>query len=119
MNASLLYIDSLENSQVRSLMSEAHELIIQLIPQIQPVFKWKTPFFDYYGSYFCYLNKHKDHIYLSFLNKRSLLHSDTLEIIDLKSVSKVYIKDVNVLRSDGLSELIIQAAVIHESMCKK
>jgi len=28
LNASLLYIDSLENSKVRDLMAEAHELII-------------------------------------------------------------------------------------------
>jgi len=97
-------------------MAEAHELILQLVPQIKPVFKWKTPFFDYCGSYFCYLNKHKDHIYIGFINKKDELVSDRLDIIHLKTTSKVFITDIDLLRSDALSELIIQAAVIHESM---
>ncbi len=100
-------------------MSEAHDLILNLVPQIHPVFKWATPFFDYCGSYFCYLNKYKDHIYLSFIDPNDQLVSEYLEIIHLKTVSKVYITDHEILRSDALAELIIQAAVIHESMHKK
>ena len=100
-------------------MAEAHELILQLLPQILPVFKWKTPFFDYCGSYFCYLNKHKDHIYIGFIDRKDDLVSKELEIINLKTVSKIFITDTNILRSDALSELIIQAAVIHEAIHKK
>jgi len=100
-------------------MAEAHELIINLVPQILPVFKWDTPFFDYCGSYFCYLNKYKDHIYLSFIDPKGQLFSEVLEIVHLKTVSKIYITDVDLLRSDALAELIIQAAVIQEATHKK
>ena len=100
-------------------MAEAHELILQLIPQIHPIFKWRTPFFDYCGGYFCYLNKYKDHIYIGFINKKNELVSEHLDIVHLKTTSKAYIPDRELLRSDALSELIIQAAVIHEAMHRK
>ena len=113
------YIDGLENDAVRELMYETHELITQLLPQVAPKIKWKIPCYYYYGSYFCYLNTYKDHMYISLINKKEHLYSETLEIEHLKIASKVFIKNRKVLRSDALSELIMEAAVLHEAMFKK
>lgn len=113
------YIDGIENATVRGLMYETHELITHLLPEVLPTIKWRIPCYDYYGSYFCYLNTYKDHMYISLVNKKEHLFSESLYIEHLKIASKVYIPDRNVLRSDALAELIIHAAVLHEAMFKK
>jgi len=112
------YIDALENRRTKAMMYEMHDLILGLIPQVQAQIKWKIPCYDYYGSYFCYLNTFKDHMYISLLNKKDLV-SEVLMVEHLKVVSKIYITDLDLLRSDALSELIIQAAVLHEAQFKK
>ena len=118
MLATLDYIEGLEDKKLGNLMLEAHELVRSLIPQVQPVIKWKIPFFDYYGHYFCYLHKTKKSIYLAFLNKPELV-SETIDIERLKVVSKVYSDNHELLRSDALAELIVQAAVLHEERYRK
>ena len=100
-------------------MFQAHDLIMSLIPQVVPVVKYNAPFFDYCGSYFCYLNKFKDHMYISFITKEHDLTSEALKIENLKMVSKVFIPDEATLHSDALAELIIHAAIVHERKFSK
>lgn len=114
MERSLLYIEEIEHVKVKELMFGAHQLILALVPQIQSVFKWQTAFFDYCGKNFCYLNIHKDHIYISFMDRDNALKSDKLAIQQLKVVSKVFIPDMETLHSDAIAELIIHAAILHE-----
>lgn len=119
MERSLLYIEELENAQHKALMFETHQLICALIPNIYPVFKWKTPFFDYYGAYFCYLNIHKKIIYLSFCNCMELEIPSHLKQERLKTTYKVFLPDLETIRSEAISQVILEAALIHESKNKK
>ncbi len=103
-------------------MFQAHELIMSLIPQVTPVVKYNAPFFDYLSHYFCYLGRHKKKdlpMYISFISKGYNLESETLEIENLKMVSKVFVPDEETLHSDAMAEFIIHAAILHERRFKQ
>lgn len=119
MERSLLYIEELESPQHKALMLEAHDLICALIPNLRSVFKWNTPFFDYYGKYFCYLNISGKIIYLSFCNCMELKIPSHLKQEKLKSTYKVYLPDLETIRSEAITQIILEAALIHESKNKK
>ena len=109
------YFYQLENSPQRELMLDAHELVLQLIPQVQTAIKWKVPFYTYRAPLF-YLNPHRDHFYFGFVRGRELSNEHGLLTgHDRKLVRLLEIQTPDELFSDRTAEIILEAVALAES----
>jgi hypothetical protein len=121
------YIDSIENPVLQRWATVLNEKILTLIPQVQPSIKFKVPFYDYH-RWLCCFTVYDQHIELSFLygyllsNSQGLLSASPAKgkgKHELAQVRKIIISEESVLLSEGLLELIGEAALLNEDAAKE
>lgn len=120
------FFDTIENPVIRSWAWALHQHILNLVPQVQPVIKFRTPFYVYH-RWLCYINPVKDHIELGFpygyllSNAQGLLSAAPMQEKgkDLAQVRKVYIHRAEDLNAEGILEIIAEAALLNEEAAKQ
>jgi hypothetical protein len=121
------YIEAVENPILKRWATVLHEKILMLMPQVQPSIKFKVPFYDYH-RWLCYFTVYEKHIELSFLygyllsNKQGFLSAAPAKgkrKDDLAQVRKIFITEESILQSEGLLEVIAEAALLNEMAAKE
>lgn len=109
------YLDQLEIPQQRELMTAAHELLLDLIPQVEATVKWKVPFYTYVAP-ICYLNPVAEHFYFGFIRGSELSNEQGLLMgTDRKLVRLLHIQTLKELFSDSTAEIILEAVSLAEA----
>jgi hypothetical protein len=114
------YIGSLEDENLRTLVSELHELILSQLPSIYAELKYGIPFYNLH-SWMCYINPLKTGgVELCFLHGQKL--PDTHHLLETKGrkmVSGITITTIQQLYREDLLELILSAIILDEEMKKE
>jgi hypothetical protein len=112
------YLDTIKDDHQHSLILHAHEKILALIPDIRFSIKWKIPFY-YYLAPLCYINCHKDHIYVSFYYGKELTDHPKLIKENLKLVAKYFITSSEEIEDESFTILLMDAALLNEQKKRK
>lgn len=108
------YLDRLDHLHQQRLMTEAHHLLLQLLPQVQTTIKWKVPYYTYRAP-ICYLNTTKEYFYFGFVRGVELSNTQGLLTgTDRKLVRLLEIQTLEMLFSEQTAEIILEAALLAE-----
>lgn len=113
------YMESLEDDNLRLLVSELHDLIISQLPNIRAELKYGIPFYSLH-SWICYTNPLKTGgVELCFLNGQKLPDPDQLlQTKERKMVAGIAITDIQQLYKENLLEVIMSAIILDVEMKK-
>lgn len=110
------YILNIENLNIRQLMEAAHEMILDLIPNVCSNIKYKIPFYSLRKN-LCYLNPSGNHIYIGFPYGHLLSNEqDILITNNRKQVRHIDIFSLEDLQKESVKEIILEAAIIIEQL---
>ncbi len=100
------YIDAQPPEQ-RVLLWAVHELVVNFAPEIEAVWKWRTPFYTAHGDNLCYLFNDKGCVKLGFYHGAKLSDPDGLLIgYEKKMIRQYAIISKGDLHHDGLHTLL-------------
>ncbi|MFT6808716.1 MAG: hypothetical protein ACJA01_001947 [Saprospiraceae bacterium] len=95
-----------------------HELIIYTLPNFLVRRKYKIPFYAYRKD-LCYMNFHRKHPYISFLQGHSMQDSTVLEKTTKSQYAKYYIREEKDIYASCFAEFIMEAITIQDQLFKK
>lgn len=108
------YLECLESPSQRKLMTEAHFMLLDLLPQVETAVKWKVPFYTYHAP-LCYLNPIQHHFYFGFVRGAELSNEQgRLTGQDRKLVRLLHIQTLEELFMESTTEIILEAAGLAE-----
>jgi hypothetical protein len=115
------YIDETKSPEVRKLLLEAHNFLLESLPPFAIcLFRWKIPFYKLNRN-LCYLNRHKDHITLGFTQGYKFVQRPKIflgEADKLKQIRYLEIFKIEDLYSD-ITQQILQEAILVDEMLGK
>ena len=100
------YIDAQPPAQ-RKLLWAAHTLLVNYAPEIEAVWKWRTPFYTAHGDHLCYLFNDKGTVKLGFYHGAKLPDPEGLLIgYEKKMIRQYAIGSLAHLQHEGLQNLL-------------
>lgn len=111
------YIASSKTEQQAIIVEMTHEIIVSTIPRVTVARKYKIPFYTYIKD-LCYLNYHKDHLYVAFIQGQMIEHP-YLDKSTTKMVAKYYIHKPEDVQSDNFVTILLDACALQEEVYGK
>ena len=112
------YIEQINNSPQKELFRYSHSLLSGIAPGIRCQIKYKIPFYRQIKD-ICYLNPYKDYLYIGFTKGALLADRKILQKNGKKTIAKLYITDLDLLLSDEVSEIILEAILLDKELHSK
>ncbi len=102
------------NEQIGLLARDIRNMILELVPEIDEVIKWKNLFYEQNG-FVCAIVLHKDHVNLQFARGTEL--KDPAKMLEGtgKKIRHVKIDDSDLINTEKLKNLIIEAVNLNIS----
>ena len=102
------------NEQIGLLARDIRNMILELVPEIDEVIKWKNLFYEQNG-FVCAIVLHKDHVNLQFARGTEL--KDPAKMLEGtgKKIRHVKIYDSDLINTEKLKNLIIEAVNLNIS----
>lgn len=104
-----------QSTEMEGLIAALRHIIKSVLPEAEESLKWNVPFYSLNGPV-CYLNPKPEFLELSFV--RGVLLNDPSGVLtgDQKQIRKIILPIHEDVPVDILSELLLQAAVLNESI---
>jgi hypothetical protein len=102
------------NEQIGLLARNIRSMILELVPEMDEVIKWKNLFYEQNGFVFAIV-LHKDHVNLQFARGTELKDPTKMLEGTGKKIRHVKINDSNLIKTEQLKNLIIEAVNLNIS----
>jgi hypothetical protein len=102
------------NEQIGLLARNVRNMILELIPEMDEVIKWKNLFYEKNG-FVCAIISHKDHVNLQFARGIELKDSTKMLEGSGKKIRHVKIYDSDLINTEQFKNLIIEAVNLNIS----
>jgi hypothetical protein len=113
-----IYIESIDSEEQRTAAEEIRQFIHTIIPEVREAFKYKIPFFEYYGN-LCYLGPQKGKLVLGFIKGAQLQARPGLLVAeDRKLIRHLVYENSADIDYELLAEILTEAAMLNEEAKK-
>ncbi len=116
------YIDETHPIEVRQLLISAHRFLRESLPPFSVCsIKWKIPFYTLHRN-LCYLNRHRDHITIGFVQGYRLSPRPKIllgESEKLKQIRYLEIFSIEDLYSENTQQILNEAIILDELLAAK
>ncbi|MGB8233762.1 MAG: DUF1801 domain-containing protein [Methanobacterium sp.] len=96
------------NEEMGSLARDLRNMILEQVPDMDEVIKWKNLFYEKKG-YVCAIVIHKDHVNLQFAHGTELDDPEGILEGTGKKIRHVKINNIKEINSDKLKNLVVEA----------
>lgn len=114
----LKYTDQIDDENIAALVWLAHDQIIATLPHSICSTKYKVPFYTYIKD-LCYINRYKNHIYLSFLQGQDMTDHPKLIKEGSKMVAKYFIRNEQDCIQNAFFEILLDAIALQDRRFRK
>lgn len=113
-----IYIESIQPSSLQKAAETIRQFIHSSLPEVQEAYKYKTPFFEYYGN-LCYLGPQKGKLVLGLIQGAKLSPRPNILVAeDRKQIRHLVYENESDIDFELLAEVLTEAAIINKQIKK-